>query len=274
MKQSESVIPGYISGPWYGMVLRSAVVLSLLSMWVLPNFAHAKEPPASGMTTELHFELPLDLQDEQSLYQADVTTAILHVLRFFQSAGLFPDSGHLIDSVVVFNTHTEARQYLAATFGGKPEDIPETFAGTVLERSLYLVSRQSYQEIWKQLYSEWPWTDSTYLQLIEHELAHRAHESIAISALGSPDAMGPSWFFEGLAIVCAHQFMSGEPLLSKAQIEQQLESDSTPTVMYPMFGRLVRSVLAQSDLKSTLLRAAEPGFPMVLWKDDSASTGR
>jgi len=45
------------------------------------------------------------------------------------------------------------------------------------------VTRELYLQIWSQLYPEWPWTAKTYQQLIVHELAHSAHEWIAISHL-------------------------------------------------------------------------------------------
>ena len=130
--------------------------------------------------------------------------------------------------------------------------------------TLYLVERDRYREIWKELYPSWPWTGKTYHQLIVHEVAHKAHELIAISRTGSPDGMGPSWFFEGLAAVCAGQFDEGEPPMSWDEIEALVGGGRTPRVSYPLYGRLVRSLAASHDLKELIVRAPEPGFPDTL----------
>jgi hypothetical protein len=79
--------------------------------------------------------------------------------------------------------------------------------------------------------------------------------------------MGPQWFFEGLAVVCAGQFESDQPLLSHGEIVKQVGSGITPAVSYPLYGRIVRSLAAEFETKTLISRAAEPGFPETLWSD-------
>jgi hypothetical protein len=232
--------------------------------------ASTPAPPLSAPAPRL--ELPASLEPERGAYERDVREGLARVAAFFRTAGVeLPDTA-LIDSAVVFDTLAAARDHLAAEFGAPPDAIPETFSGTVVGRRLFLVSRRTYREIWRTLYPDWPWTDGTYGQLIVHELAHRAHESVAIARRGSAEAMGPAWFFEGLAVVCAGQFETGKPPLSREEIELLVGPGRTPPVSYPLYGRIVRSLAAETALKTLMARASDPGFPEVLWADRAVRT--
>jgi hypothetical protein len=210
-------------------------------------------------------QLAAKLEGERTAYEREITGALDDVVAFFQEAGSDLGTEGLIDSVIVFGGTAEAKKYLAKAFGVAPEDLPATFSGTVIGRTLFLISREAYQGTWKQLYTDWPWTSETYHGLIVHELAHRAHELIAVAQLGSADAMGPTWFFEGLAVVCAGQFAGCEPLMTREEIEQQVTGSAVPKVSYPLYGRLVRSLAGQFPLKTLIMRASEIGFPATMW---------
>jgi hypothetical protein len=213
-----------------------------------------------------NIQLTAKLEGERGAYEREIASALDDVVDFFQAAGFDLGAEGLIDSVMVFHGTDDAKEYLAKAFGAAPEDLPATFAGTVMGRSLYLVSREAYQGIWKQFYTDWPWTSETYHGLIVHELAHRAHESIAITQFGSADAMGPTWFFEGLAIVCAGQFAGNEPLMTREEIGRQVAGNTVPIVSYPLYGRLVRSLAGQFPLKMLIMRASEARFPSIMWE--------
>lgn len=218
-----------------------------------------------GAIQLLRFEVPASLARERGLYEEDVQTALGDVSTFFHAAGIELPDQRIIDSVTVFDSSQEAREYLANAYGAPVESIPETFSGTVEGTRLFLVSRDIYREIWHKLYPEWPWTEQTYHQLIVHELAHRAHEAIALSRYGSADAMGPTWFFEGLAVTCAGQFEKGTLLFNREELQQQVGSGHTPDVSYPLYGRIVRSLAAEFGLEVLVAKASEPGFPETLW---------
>ena len=211
-------------------------------------------------------QLAAKLEGERAVYEREIASALEDVAAFFQGAGFDLGAEGLIDSVIVFEETADAKEYFAKAFGAAPEDLPATFSGTVIGRSLYLVSREEYQAIWKQLYADWPWTSETYHGLIVHELAHRAHESIAIAQLGTADAMGPTWFFEGLAVACAEQFAGKEPLMTREEIERQVAGNTVPIVSYPLYGRLVRSLAGQFPLKMLIMRASEARFPSIMWE--------
>ena len=76
--------------------------------------------------------------------------------------------------------------------------------------------------------------------------------------------MGPSWFFEGLAVMCAGQFAAGEKPMKVAEIRSYVCSDKAPKVAYPLYGRLVRNLALFIPVKTLVEKAAEPGFPCEL----------
>jgi len=143
------------------------------------------------------------MERERHAYEKEVRSALARVSDFFMSSGFELPDPNIIESVIVFDSVSDARRSMAREFDTPLEGIPETFAGTVAGKRLFLVSRESYRGIWERLYPEWPWIADAYYQLIVHEVAHRAHEAIAEARFGSADAMGPAWFFEGLAVTCA-----------------------------------------------------------------------
>lgn len=249
---------------------RAALVPSLALLLLLSTACQAPRPTRSASasregTPPLRMELPASLADERGAYEREVLAALKDVSRFFRSAGLDGIGGKVIGAVRIFESATAARETMAKEAGVPLEALPETFSGTVDGERLFLVSRESYRRIWGKLYPDWPWTEKTYHQLIVHELAHRAHEMLAIARYGSADAMGPPWFFEGLAVACAGQFESEDPPMRREEIEGLVGPGRTPKVSYPLYGRIVRSLAAEFGMRDLVARAAEPGFPETLW---------
>ncbi len=245
------------------------LVMLFLTVCTAPQQRHTIP---DGRIQPLRFELPASLERDRSSYEEDVRTALGDVSNFFLASGFELPDTRIIDSVTVFDSSPKASAYLANAYSVPVESIPETFSGTVEGKKLFLVSRDTYQEIWRKLYPEWPWTDHTYRQLIVHELAHRAHEEIVLAKYGSADAMGPTWFFEGLAVTCAGQFENPNQLFSREELEEQVGSGHTPPVSYPLYGRIVRTLAAKYGMKMLIAKASNPDFPDILWSHQD-STG-
>lgn len=256
------------------LIIPLVMLVTLITVACGASTGHRTQESSRDPAAALRWKLPPSLEAGRAEYRREISRALDDVARFFRASGFEVAPMDLIDSVTLFEKTADARDYFVKTQGVPPEAIPGTFAGTVDGRTLYLVSRAAYQEIWKQLYPDWPWTDETYRGLIVHELAHRAHESIAISRLGSADAMGPPWFFEGLAVVCAGQFEATGPLLEQEEIQRLVGGTSPPPVSYPLYGRLVRSLAATFEMKALISRAAEAGFPGVMWSTHSGPNPR
>jgi hypothetical protein len=251
-------------GPGRRISARAALALAAVSLVLgttgsSAGTAASPRPPTDHPQFAIH--LPPGLAGEQAAYARRVTGALYEVAAFFRSAGFEVDPAALIDSVEVLEWSPSERKRLAASFGVHVTDIPETFSGTVIGKTLYLVTEKRYRAVWAKLYPSWPWSERTYSQLMVHELAHRAHEAVAIARTGSSDAMGQTWFFEGLAVACAGQFAEGETPMTWSEVLAQVGMGKTPRVSYPLYGRLVRSLVAKFGLRPLILHAAEPGFP-------------
>lgn len=215
--------------------------------------------PGHGEPPEIR--LPEPLAAERERYLADFALASGRAAGFFEAAGFEIPADSAIATIVVFTDGLEARESLAARFGVSADSIPATFAGTVDARTLYLVSREAYRKTWERLYPDWPWDDSKYVALITHEVAHKMHESIAITTFGSADAMGPTWFFEGLATVCAGLFEDAGPPLTTGEIDKLLRGGNSLSAPYPVYARIVRSLTERFGIRDLVNGAAAPDFP-------------
>lgn len=235
-------------------LLRTAVVLALASLVGCLQ-------PITRLTSAPDLHLPQSLAAERDRLSSELSLARERVIEFFAASGFEVPPGSTIDTVVVFEETNAARESLASTFGVNIEDIPETFAGTVVGETLYLVSRGAYRISWEKLYPGWPWHDTNYLALMTHELAHKAHESIAISEFGAADAMGPTWFFEGLAVACAGQFEDDRLPLTLTEIKGLVGDGNVPPVSYPLYGQLFRSLANQFDKRMLIAGAGTEDFP-------------
>lgn len=247
--------------------LVGSLLIAIAAGGCAPSKVLVRSAPAEA---PLLFTLPPALEKERIAYENDVSSALLEVSSCFTTVGVSVPSTRIIDSVIVFESAQRAREYLAAKYQTKVENIPTTFAGTVDGSTLFLVSQQAYKNIWQAMYPTWPWTDTTYHQLVVHELAHRAHEAVALAQYGSADSMGPAWFFEGFAVTCAKQFDAPSQLLTRTEIKEQLGKGLTPKVSYPLYGLLVRSLAAECPMKMLLERASDPAFPEILWRNSGA----
>jgi hypothetical protein len=198
---------------------------------------------------------------DASTLDRQIAAAAREAAACLRAAGFEVTPDRLVNSVVMLDGSAKSMERFAVEVGAPPEAIPPTFAGTVVGETLYLVTEERYREIWRQLYGERQWTEASHRQLAVHELAHRAHELVAIGERGTADAMGPVWFFEGLAVMCARQF-DDDPLLTREQIAAHFADGRTPPVSYPLYGAIVRSLAANFDFRELILRASEADFPL------------
>lgn len=210
---------------------------------------------------DIAVELPTNLETQRAKYERLITSARDEVLAWFATAGLPVAAADVIDRAVVYPDTESARRGMAKIFGIDARKIPTTFAGTVNGETLYLVSENGFHENWTKLYPDQPWSEKNYRGLIVHELAHQAHAHLSLARTGKEDAMGPSWFFEGLAVMCAGQFAQGEKPMDANEILSLVGAGKTLKVSYPLYGRLVRSLALIVPIRSLVEKATDPNFP-------------
>ena len=218
-------------------------------------------------------ELPPALEAQRAEYERLIVSSRDEVVAWFGASGLPVKPFDVIDRAVVYPDAATSRRAMAQLFKIDIDKIPETFGGTVNAKTLYISSEETFHPMWTKLYPEWPWSRQSYRSLIVHELAHRTHARLSFVRTGSEDAMGPPWFFEGLAVMCAGQFAAGEKPMDAAEILSDVGEGRTPKASYPHYGRLVRSLSRFASVKSLVEAAAEPGFPRKLLEASSNQEG-
>lgn len=229
----------------------------VVAFLLVPPLTIAGPAERIGITVEL----PANIEGQRAEYERLIASSRDEVLAWFAKSGLSIEAADLIDRAVVYPDAASLRQGVAKVFGDDPKKIPDTFSGTVNGKTLYVTSEEAFHPIWTKLYPDWPWSRRSYRSLVVHELAHRAHAYVSSRRTGSEDAMGPSWFFEGLAVMCARQFAAGEKPMNAAEILSHVGGSKAPKVSYPLYGRLVRSLALAIPVKTLVEKAAEPGFP-------------
>ena len=188
-------------------------------------------------------------------------------MRWFQEQGLGAPPVTMVRDVVVLGSVAEARRAVAVRAKVAEDQVPDSFSGTTDEDTFLVVSREAYAETFQRLYPEVPWTDGEYRRLLAHELAHRAHELVAISLTGSAEGMGPPWFFEGLALACAGQFAASAPgSLSWDEVSALIAKDEQHPLGYPRYADMFRSVVRIAPVKELVANAAKANFEELVRK--------
>lgn len=206
-------------------------------------------------------QLPPSLENERPSYTREIRIATERVVRWFRGHGFILNETDLIHTAIVFKDQQQAKRRMSARYKISPDKIPDGFSGTVDGKTLYLLPRADFKKIYQRLYPDHGWGSWTYRQLATHELAHRAHALIATRLFGTEDGMGPRWFFEGLAILCANQFATPQrPYLTWQELAEKIAQDKKKTLHYPVYRRIFRSLAASFPVKHLVERAGKEGF--------------
>ncbi len=221
--------------------------------------------------SSVRLHLPESIQHRRSEFETNISTATQKATAWFERSGLDLSADEvLIEDAHIFDNHQSGRAYLARHFGIKLQNVPLNFAGVVDGKTLMAVTPSLYQEIFENLYKNHIWTRSEYEKLLIHETAHAIHAKIARDRFGSEDAMGPRWFLEGLAVVCASQFLSPDtpqPRLSWNEIEDYIAKDSAnqiPIPIYPVYGLMVRSLQERIATSWLIEHAGDINFTAII----------
>lgn len=106
-----------------------------------------------------------------------------------------------------------------------------------------------------------------WVQALAHEMVHRLHVRVLN---GNEDAMGPQWFYEGLAIIG-----SGQPLdrdIAVQDIGKALElTAATACGSYACYAAALRFLMKRIPLQRLVEHAADPDFETLLRAEASAS---
>ena len=220
----------------------------------------------AGCASRLTLQLESSLDLQRDVYQREIEAAIGEAMARFSEHGFALARREVLDSAYVFATRDSGRRQVAAHFGVAPEAIPETFFGTVDGKNLFIVAPDAYEQSFRELYGEETWSPQEHQKAIVHELIHRLHAMVAVERFATEEGMGPQWFFEGLAIRLSNQFAPApgtpEPL-TWDEIAQLIEQDAAGQLrppVYPIYGRIIRSLERRVPIRWMIEHAYDPDF--------------
>ena len=159
------------------------------------------------------------------------------------------------DAVEIFKTHNALWQRVLS-INGMPLDtaLPPgtTMVAGIEKRVLVAVCPDEYAKV----YPEYGSQPDSWRRLIAHEIAHRLHVNLLD---GNEDAMGPSWFFEGFAVIAAGQTLDHGLVYTTATEAFAGVREKGP-LAYRRFSAAVRYFLKEHPLKELVDHAGKEDF--------------
>jgi hypothetical protein len=183
---------------------------------------------------------------------------------FFSAMGFTVAKQEIASKAEVFCARDSARKALAAEFHAAESDIPATFSGTVQNGTLFVVSRDIYEENFMRLYGAAGWSEEEYEKLMVHEMIHSGHEIVAKKLFGTAEGMGPQWLFEGMAIEGSGQLPTSDAELSKVTLAdfneflRKADKDELSPPVYVQYGKFYRYVRRFVSSKWMVENAGKP----------------
>jgi hypothetical protein len=253
------------------MRYRTFITLSILLFISCAESSWRETNSNSKSQKEITINLPETLEYQRNFLSREIKLALDFTVTWFENNGFKIEKGGVIDSAYVFETVESARIHCANHFRIEKKNIPNTFSGTIDQKTLFVVTSETYEKIFNGLYDEKYWSMNEYRKLIIHELAHRVHAIIAKKVFGSEDGMGPRWFFEGLAIQCAGQFSSqdSDNNLTWEEIKIYIEKDARNLLekpRYPIYCQIFKSLSTKISISWLIKHAGDEDFICTLSK--------
>lgn len=238
------------------MTFRRLFVAAAVLALTLPAPAAAHPPDAvSGFT----LAVSPSLAAQRPALRREIVAARAEVLAWFRHAGFPLARADVLREAHVYDG-ASVRAEMARAAGVAVDQIPSGFSGTVLDGALHVVDPAAFRRTWQRLYPREPWTAAAWHQLLVHELAHQAHARVAKARFGSEDAMGPRWFFEGLAIAVADQFPGQPPLAGGAFAALARKDAADVTIGYQTYRRMIDTARRRHGDRALIEQAREAGF--------------
>lgn len=203
---------------------------------------------------------PIALPPELAEHQEDVRKTVqkaCEVVRVFAGAHGWADrvDDCFYDGVEVF---ASSEELVARIFElhQLPKDtaLPEgaIVVAALEKRVLMAVTPTTFQT----LQPDYASSENAWMRLFAHEIGHRLHVAILE---GNEDAMGPTWFFEGFAVVAAGQQL-GSPLTFSTRAEALEGTRAKGPGAYRQYGAAVRYFSSKIPLPELVQRAGAPDF--------------
>lgn len=178
------------------------------------------------------------------------------IVRSFSESTPWADAGRLrqFDRIEVFADQNRLWQRVLEIHGLEPAPLPVARLVAGLEgRVLLVVTPEHYREIAPDYASE----ADAWTRLMAHEIAHRFHVSLLD---GDEEAMGPTWFFEGFAVLVSGQGLGREHHPGSVGEALDLVRDTKSPGAYGRFRASLGFLLGRAPLEELVSHASRPDF--------------
>ncbi len=204
-----------------------------------------------------HMTVSRSLNDKRNEYARDIVQARAIVQAFARHYG-WQDflRTRTIDSVEIFDSQQGIWRRLL-DLDHLPATQPMPTAGltaTVEKRILVASSPEEYRRVAPAYAAADP---DSWARVLAHEMIHELHRLILH---GHDDAMGPEWFYEGLAVFGAGQSIDRGLVYRGAKEALDGVRDTKSPGVYRRFVAAVRYFAARIPLPEMVERAGKPGF--------------
>jgi hypothetical protein len=212
------------------------------------------DPPADARRRpeQIPLDLPISLEPRRPDLEDAIANAHRRLVEFAEKYGWghltaesFADRAEMFDSKEAFD-----RAVIEVCELDPLTTLLPTACAALERRVLLSVSPERYARIYPEGIEE-----ASFEKLLAHEMAHRLHIRILV---GDEDAMGPVWFFEGLAIHAAGQFQGRAPRLSRDEIWEIVRSGTRGG--YPRYASVIGHFLKHAELAELVAMAGREDF--------------
>lgn len=204
------------------------------------------------MSQTIRLRLPDPLPSRKDEFMSYITAAHERLAAFARTQSW---ESYLLESFIlearIFPTKEQFDKAIVEFFNLDPEvSLHPTHCAALEEKILFIVVPELYGEVYPQGIEP-----DSYIKLITHEMAHRLHIRLLD---GDEEAMGPVWFYEGLATVIAGQFSTLELDLSIEACRSILRDDERGD--YRAYNAIMKKVMRTILLADLIARAKDPSF--------------
>lgn len=212
--------------------------------------------PSGPESVQTPLKVSAGLEERRDEFARAVAEAYGVVERFAAEHG-WQSQAHapFFDSVEIFATQ-ESLWRRVLELDRLPQDTKmptDGLAAGIEARVLVVVIPEEYT----RLRPEYAQEQDSWMRLLAHEMVHRLHVAIL---RGNEDAMGPTWFFEGFAVVGAGQRIDSDVHYESTNQALAAVSDLHTRGSYKRYAAAVRYFMNKTTLAEMVSRAGQDGF--------------
>jgi hypothetical protein len=216
--------------------------------------------PSDPASVAAHLVLPESEAARREAYAADIVRAGQTVRLFAAAHGWSDHVPQRPYEAVEIHANAEALwQRLLVVAEPAQVDRPSSLPSAALEDGVLVALTEA---AYRAQAPEHAAPADAWRRLVAHELVHRLHVAVLAAEGRGEDAMGPRWFFEGLAVVGSGQDLDVHAGLAYPSVADALAgvAEGDVATAYPRFAAAVRLLARKVPVPELVARAGDADF--------------